>query len=356
MTIQTKSWARDRALLASEFGIHLPNVMEYSTNARVGDSAFTPVSAANNAIPSQFTTYIDPQIIDVLTAPLKAAQIYGEAKKGDWLHDTMMFTVVEPAGDVAAYGDFHQAGYSRMNTNFPQRQQFLVQAFAEWGDREVGRAGLANIDLPSRKRLAAALLLNHWQNQSYFFGVANLQNYGALNDPNLLTPIAPQAKASNSPVWEKATALEIYEDIQALYRQLQSQTQGVVNLDSAVDMDSPLKLVISNNVQAYLLKTNEYGISVLDLLKKNFPNLTQMSAPQLSLDAKGADDNNSKIELVQLFVENYQGIDTFTCAFSEKLRSHGIVRESSSMKEKLTQGSWGTILTRPVLVAQMIGV
>lgn len=259
----------------------------------------------------------------------------------------MMFTVVEPAGDVAAYGDFHQAGYSRMNTNFPQRQQFLVQAFAEWGDREVGRAGLANIDLPSRKRLAAALLLNHWQNQSYFFGVSNLQNYGALNDPNLLAPIAPKVKASEKTTWEDATAKEIYEDIQELYRELQSQTQGVVNLDNAVDMDSPLKLVVSNNVQAYLLKTNEYGISVLDLLKKNFPNLVQMSAPQLSLEGG---------ELVQLFVENYQGIDTFTCAFSEKLRSYGVVRESSSMKEKLTQGSWGTILTRPVLVAQMIGV
>ncbi|MDI2091675.1 major capsid family protein [Commensalibacter oyaizuii] len=347
MTIQTKSWVRDRTVLENEFGIHLPNVVDYTTNARVGDGAFSPITAANNAIPAQFTTYIDPQIIEVLIAPLKAAQIYGEAKKGDWLHDTMMFTVVEPAGDIAAYGDFNQAGYSRMNTDFPQRQQFLVQAFAEWGDREVGRAGLANIDLPSRKRMAAALLLNHWQNQSYFFGVANLQNYGALNDPGLLPAITPTTKTAGGTTWENATAMEIYNDIQKLYRQLQSQTKGVIHLDNAVDMDSPLKLVVSNEVQAHLLKTNEYGIGVIDLLKKNFPNLVQMSAPQLSTEGG---------ELVQLFVENYQGLDTFTCAFSEKLRSHGVVRESSSMKEKLTQGSWGAVLTRPVLVAQMIGV
>lgn len=347
MTIQTKSWIRDRALLEDQFGIHLPNVVDYTNNARVGDSLITPVTMANNAIPGQFTTYIDPNIIEILTAPCKAASIYGEAKKGDWLHDTMMFTVVEPAGDVAAYGDFNHAGYSVMNTVFPQRQQFLVQTFAEWGDREEGRAALANIDIASRKRMAAALLLNHWQNQSYFFGVDHLQNYGALNDPSLLPAITPNTKVTGGTAWEKATANEVYDDIQKLYRQLQAQTKGVINLDNAVNMDSPLKLVVSNEVQPHLLKTNEHGIGVMDLLKKNFPNLTQVSAPQLSLEGG---------ELVQMFVENYQGIDTITCAFSEKLRSHGIVRKTSSMEEKLTQGSWGTIITRPVLVAQMIGV
>ena len=347
MTIQTKSWVRDRAILENQFGIHLPNVVDYTDNIRVGDSSTSPVTKANNSIPGQFTTYIDPNIIDVLTAPCKAASIYGEAKKGDWLHDTMMFTVVEPAGDVAAYGDFNQAGYSVLNTSFPQRQQFLVQTFAEWGDREEGRAALSNIDIASRKRMAAALLLNHWQNQSYFFGVSNLQNYGALNDPALLPPIAPTIKGSGGTVWEKASANEIYEDIQKLYRQLQAQTKGMINLDNAVNMDSPLKLVVSNEIQPYLLKTNEHGVGVMDLLKKNFPNLTQVSAPQLSLEGG---------ELIQLFVENYQGIDTITCAFSEKLRSHGIVRKTSSMEEKLTQGSWGAIITRPILSAQMIGV
>ena len=38
MTIQTKSWVRDRAILENQFGIHLPNVVDYKDNILVGDS------------------------------------------------------------------------------------------------------------------------------------------------------------------------------------------------------------------------------------------------------------------------------------------------------------------------------
>ncbi|CAI3933514.1 major capsid family protein [Commensalibacter communis] len=348
MSIQTTTWARDREVLQSEFGIHLPTVLGYTSEVRANDAAiFTPVTTANIGVPSQFTTYLDPRIIEILTAPLMAAEIYGEGQRGTWVDDTMEFVVLENVGEVAQYGDFNKSGRADVNTNFPQRQQFIVQTFLEVGDREQARAERINVDLASKKRIAAVETLNEWQNQSYFFGVKNLKNYGTLNDPNLSPPIAPKTKSSGSVGWEKATALEIYEDIQQLYNELQSRNKGIVNLNNAVRTDARLKLVIPNSIQGYLLKTNEYGLTVLDNLKKNYPNLIQTSAPQLELESGN---------LVQLFVENYQGIDTFTCMFSEKLRSHGIFRESSSISEKLTQGSWGSILTRPTLVAQMIGV
>lgn len=343
----TTTWARDRHILESEFGIYLPAVMGYTGEMRANDAALTPVNFANAAVPSQFTTYIEPDIIEILTSPPKAAQVYGEAKKGDWLHDTMMFVTLENAGEVAPYGDFSNSGYASVAPNFPQRQQFIVQTINEVGDREMGRAGLVHIDLANKKRIAAVTTINFWQNNTYLFGVKGLENYGVLTDPNLPTPIAPLAKTSGSPKWETATAMEVYNDIAALYQELQSRNNGLINIDSAIDMDSELKLVFSNNVQSHLLKTNEFGISVMDLLKKNFPKLEQFSIPQFSLDAG---------ELVQLFAPEQGGQRTFTCAFSEKLRSHGIFRDLSSIKEKLTQGSWGTILVRPLAVVQMQGV
>lgn len=347
MPIQTKTWAQDRHILESEFGIHLPFDVGYTSEMRANDAALTPVTMANAGIPSQFTTYLEPSIIDVLTSPPKAAQIYGEARKGDWLHDTMQFVTLENAGEVAPYGDWSNSGYSNVNANFPQRQQFLVQIFSEVGDRESGRARLINVDLASKKRRAAVEALNYWNNETYFFGVNNLENYGSLTDPNLPTPITPKTKASGSNTWEDATAVEVYNDILMAFTELQKRNKGLVNLDSAVNYESKLKLVLPTDVQGSLLKTNEYGYSVTDLLKKNFPNLIQESAPQLSLPSGN---------LMQLFVEEYNGERTFTCAFSEKLRSHGIFRESSSIKEKLTQGSWGTILIRPTLVVQMQGI
>src|SRR4029077_34869 len=46
------------------------------------------VTAANAAIPSLFTTYVDPALIKVLVSPTKAAILYGETKKGTWVSDT----------------------------------------------------------------------------------------------------------------------------------------------------------------------------------------------------------------------------------------------------------------------------
>lgn len=347
MPIETKAWAQDRQILESEFGIYLPFDVGYTSEMRANDAALTPVTMANAGIPSQFTTFVDPSIIEILTSPPKAAQIYGEAQKGNWLNDTMMFIVLENSGEVAPYGDWNNSGNANVNTNFPQRQQFIVQTFSEIGDREAGRAGLVNVDLPSKKRRAAVETLNYWNNKTYFSGVENLENYGALTDPNLPTPISPKVKASGDNSWENATAMEVYNDILLAFTDLQNNNEGLVNLDDAVNYESKLKLVLPTKVQGNLLKTNEYGYSVTDLLKKNFPNLVQESAPQLSLPSGN---------LMQLFVEEYNGERTFTCAFSEKLRSHGIFREPSAIKEKLTQGSWGTILIRPTLVVQMQGI
>ena len=45
--------------------------------------------------------YIDPDFIEVLTTPNKAAVILGEAKKGDWTTMTATFPVIESTGEVS---------------------------------------------------------------------------------------------------------------------------------------------------------------------------------------------------------------------------------------------------------------
>ena len=64
------------------------------------------ITAANAGIPSLFTTYVDPAIIEVLVSPTKAAELYGETKKGTWVSDTAMFIMAERTGEVSSYGDF----------------------------------------------------------------------------------------------------------------------------------------------------------------------------------------------------------------------------------------------------------
>ncbi|KAG1240806.1 hypothetical protein G6F68_017303 [Rhizopus microsporus] len=98
----------------------------------------------------------------------------------------------------------------------------------EWGERELEMAGLAKINWASELNIASALVLNKFQDNSYFFGIAGLQNYGLLNDPNLSAPIAPGATGTGSgTLWSTKDGQQIYDDIsQRLYNQLVQQTNG----------------------------------------------------------------------------------------------------------------------------------
>jgi hypothetical protein len=211
----------------------------------------------------------------------------------------------------------------------------------QWGERELERAGLARIDWANRMNIASVLTLNKFQNKTYFFGVAGLQNYGLLNDPSLSAAIVPTTKVAGGTGWANATALEVLDDVQKLYKQLQTQAGGLVQLDTK------MTLAMSPVSEVALTKTTQYNVNVADILKKNFPGLTVKTAPEYTT-ASG--------ELVQLLVDEVEGQRTADTAFTEKLRAHPIVVQSSSFKQKKSQGTWGTVIFRPAFIAQMLGV
>lgn len=292
------------------------------------------VTVSNAGIPAFLSNYLDPALIEVLVSPMKAAEIAGETKKGDWVTTVATFIVVESDGQVSAYGDYSNAGNADSNANFPQRQSFHYQVFTQWGEKELAYTGLAGIDLASRKNVASALVLNKFQNKSYFFGIAGLQNYGLLNDPNLLAPVVPGT------TWAAGTADQVYSEVLNLFAQLVRQANGLV------DQSTRMTLALSPANAVNLSKTNQFGLNVYDLITKNYPGLTIKVAPEYSTTAG---------ELVQLIVDELEGQETLTAAFTEKMRAHAVVVGSSNFSQKKSQGTWGTIVFRPVLIAQMLG-
>jgi hypothetical protein len=338
----------DLLRLEHSFGIHIPDVVDFIDAQMAMDAAQpTMITTANAGIPSFLTNYIDPKLIEVLTAPNKAVKILGgEVKKGDWITLTTTFPIVEHTGEVSTYGDWNNNGSTSANVNFPQRQSYHYQTITQWGERQLEMAGLAKIDWASRLNMASAMVLDKFQTQTYFFGVDGLQNYGLLNDPLLPTPLTPGAKANNTPRWLSgnnitASANEIYADIQSLFAQLATQTKGLI------DADTPMVLASSPAIGMALTTTNSFNVNVYDLLKKNFPNIRFETAPQYSTTAG---------ELIQLIATSVEGQETAVCAFTEKMRAHSIVKEMSAFKQKKSQGTWGTIIFRPVCIAQMLGV
>ena len=289
-------------------------------------------TVGNSGIPAWMLNYVDPQLIEIILQPTKAAEVFGEMKKGDWTTETATFMTVEPTGEVSSYGDYNNNGVSGVNVNFPQRQSYHYQVFTRWGEREVARAGEAKIDYVARVNEASVNALNRFQNKTYLFGVKGLQNYGVLNDPSL------PASTASAKTWANSTGEEVYESIRKLFQTLLKQTGG------KIDMNTPLLLVCSPTASVDLTKTNQYNVNVIDQLKKNFPNLRVETIPEYSA-ASG--------ETVQLIVEELDGQRTLDCAFTEKMRAHNMVLEASSIKQKKSQGTWGTIIYRPFCIATM---
>jgi hypothetical protein len=329
-------------------GVPSPDFQAANATLRMAHDGFacdaqpTLITTSNSGIPAFLSTYIDPKLIEVLVSPMKAAEIVGgEVKKGDWTTETAMFPMVESTGETSSYGDYSENGMAGVNSNFPQRQSYHYQVMTQWGERELEKAGLARIDWANRLNIASVLTLNKFQNKTYFFGVAGLQNYGLLNDPNLNAAIVPTTKAATGTSWANATAQEINTDVQKLYKQLQTQAGGLVQLDTK------MTLAMSPISEVYLTKTTDFNVNVQDILKKNFPGLTVKTAPEYSTTGG---------ELVQLIADEIEGQRTADVAFTEKLRAHPIVVGSSSFRQKKSQGTFGAILYRPALIAQMLGV
>jgi Uncharacterized protein conserved in bacteria (DUF2184) len=337
-------------------GIHFmgqPNMdflrTDETGNVLAMDAQPSLVTVSNAGIPSFLSTYVDPKLIEILVAPMKAAQIVGEeTQKGDWTTKTAMFPLIESTGETSSYDDYSQSGQAGANANFPQRQSYHYQVITQWGELELETAALAKIDWASRVNIASVLTLNKFQNKSYFFGVAGLQNYGFLNDPNLKPSLTPSIKAAGGTTWinpttfaPNATALEVLADIQTMFANLQNQMNGLVELDSKMTLGmSPISEVA-------MTFTNEFKVNVADLLKKNYPNLTVKTAPEYATTAG---------YLVTLMVDEVEGQKTACVAFTEKLRAHPIKIELSSFKQKKSQGTWGCIIYRPAGITSMIGV
>lgn len=296
------------------------------------------ITVQNSGVPVMFLTFVDPTIIPIFVAPMRAAEIAGEALKGSWITEVEMFITGEMTGETTGYGDWNMSGSSDFNANYPQRQNFLFQSFLQYGEREVARASAGKIDLISQKQKANALVLMKALNAMYFFGISGIQNYGLLNDPSLPPVMSAQFSWLTS---SSATANTEYQDIVRMYQYLVSVNKGVVNEDSPMVLAmSPAQAVALKNITQY--NTN----SVSELLKQNFQNLRIITAPEYDT-ASG--------QLMQLICEKHEGQRSLEANFSSKLMAHNMVTLDSSWRQKRSSGGYGTVIFRPTMFAQMYG-
>lgn len=299
------------------------------------------LTTPNAGVPVELLTFFDNRAIEILMAKRAATKIFNEVKAGSRADAVRKFRVVEKTGYTQPYSDYANNGKADVNYNFPSRENYLFETTIAYGDQEVAETSRAKIALVADKQASAATAIAVDMNKFYMNGVAGLRNYGILNQPNLPAAIVAANGAGGTATWSTKTGTEIYNDIVALMSDIASRTEG------NVDQETKYKLVVGPSSNAELNKLNSFGTeTVFSLIKRNFPNLEVVVAPEY-------DDTTKKIQLIAMDVD---GTPTGELAFSEKLVAGRLIPDLSSYRQKFMAGTYGAVIYRPVLVSTMTGI
>lgn len=311
----------------------------------------------NAGVPMMFTNIVDPRTYQILFAPMKVAEIFGgDEQRGSWEDISAMFPTSEYIGEVTSYDDYQKTGIAGVNLNWPQRENYLWQAMITYGDLEVARAARANVNIVAEKQNSAAFRLAKFGNGVYAFGVQGLQNYGSTNDPGLSASLTPAVKAYGGTAWTvggviRATANEIFTDIQSVVGQV------IVQGDGQIMTGSRMVLALPASVSNALTASNSYGVTVRQLIKENYPNMELVEGVQ-EYSATSAQNplGIAAGNLIQIVVPEVATQRSATSFYSDKMRTHRLIAQTSSYEQKRTSGAWGTVIRQPFAIASMVGV
>ena len=326
--------------LAKAKGFDFGTATKFFDSAEPSKGVVADALDPNTAIPAYMGVYVNPRIVEVLTAKRNYKLIAPEVKSGDWATPFTQFRALELTGTVTPYQDYDANGQANINTNFPVRQQYRFQSTIRVGDLEQDVNANARIDLFAEKQRSAATLLEISFNKYAFYGVENLNIYGLLNDPNLNSDLTPTTGTAGN-TWTLKTADEIMADFAKMYSKLYERSNGWI------DGNTRTKLVIAPAALAELNKVNAFGASVKKMLADTYPNMEILSAPEMVTGSGN---------LAMILADEIEGQPTVEFGYSEKYKAHSIIRESSSMHQKVSAGTYGAIVYMPFAIVTMLGV
>lgn len=310
------------------------------------------ITTASIPTPVQFLQSWLPGLVQVITAARKADRLMGIMTVGNWEDEEIVQGVLEPAGDAVLYGDFTNVPLSSWNLNFERRTVIRFEKGFEVGLLEDARAARVRVNSAAEKRNSAALALEIIRNRVGFFGFnagAN-RTYGFLNDPGLPAYVTVANTGTGpSTLWSTKTFLNITGDIRTAMAALQTQSQDTIDLERA-----PLVLAVATAVYQYLSVTSDFGISVRDWLKQNYPNLRVESAPELNAANGGAN-------VFYLYAEKVEdggtdGGQVWAHLVPAKFQALGTEKRAKGYVEDFSNALAGVMVKRPYAIVRRSGV
>jgi hypothetical protein len=345
--------AKDAALFG--VGVKSPGVareMAQQAYAYAADSIQGNVTTP--AIPGyiQFLQNWLPGLVTVITAARKIDELTGLSTIGSWEDEQALQRVLEMTGYAVPYGDYTNVPLSDWNMVTVPRTVVRMELGMRVGVLEEMRSAREGVNDSQWKRESCGSQLEISRNLIGFNGynAGNNNTYGFLNDPGLPAYVNVAASGSGSSMlWSSKTFLNICADIRTGVVALQNQSQDNINPE-----DTETVLAVATNAYGYLSVTSDFGISVRDWIKTNYPKMRIVSAPQLNTANGGSG-------VFYLYAERFSDASTDSGRVWEqivptKFMVLGVQKLAKAYEEDYANATAGCMLKRPFAVVRYSGI
>lgn len=310
------------------------------------DAVEPTVTTGTIPTPIQFLQTWLPGFVNVITQARKIDSLAGITATGNWHDEEVVQGTMELTGTSVPYTDFGNVPYSSWNATYERRTVVRFEEGMFVGKLEEARAAAADVNSGDKKRQAAALALQIQRNRIGFNGFNSGANrtYGFLNDPAL--PAYVNFATGN---WATATFLQITADLRGMFSALRTQSGDTIDPKTA-----QCTLAVASEKVDYLTTTSDFGVSVLEWLRQNYPNTRVESAPELNNANGGAD-------VVYLYAETVNGDGStddgrvFVQLVPTQFQVLGVEQKAKGYEEDYTCATAGIMLKRPYAVVRRSG-
>lgn len=327
-------------------GIHYTSQALNEFRAYATDAAPSLQTTPSKMAAVQFLQYWMPEMVEVVTASRDADDIMGREIAGTWEDEQIVQPVIEYTSQARPYGDKTTLNLASFNVNYETRTIVRFEQDIEIGKLEAARASKQRIDAAAAKRYAASLSLAISANDIAFNGYNDGTNktYGLLNDPNLPAYVSLANGAKGTSEWNTKTFNEITADIQTAMATLRQQTGN----NFKPETDSSTLAIAVNSVDQLQTVNPLGGISVMDWLKKTYPNCRVTSAVQLN-------DANASDNVFYLFADSVAGQKVLGQYMQDTLRLVGVEQKAKGFLESYSNATAGAIVRVPIGVVRFTG-
>ena len=315
------------------------------------DSVQFPVTTPSIPGLVQFLQEWLPGQVHVMTAAREIDNFVGIKTAGYWEDEQVVQEVLEQTGYAVPYGDYTNVPFSNWNLTFAYRTVVRFELGMRVNNLEEARAGRVRVNSGQAKREAAGLALEIVRNLVGFNGYnsGNDNTYGFLSDPNLPAYVTASNGASSSALWANKTFLEIVKDIRQMIVNVRQNTKGVVDPEKV-----PTTLCLPTNAVDYLSVTSDFGISVMDWIKKTYSKIRVVNAIQLNTANGGAG-------VAILFADKVpdlstDGGETFIQVVPAKFLVLGVAKLAKGYEEDYSNATAGVMCKRPYAVYRLSGI